>query len=65
MDAIDTMPSDVTPEFDSMSEGGPNTAEPDLALAIDLLRVISSSVGDGYIPYSEADKRYAPIDTFS
>lgn len=53
------MPSDVTPEFDSMTEGDANTAEPDfaLAMAMDLLKVISSSVGDDYIPYSEADKR--------
>lgn len=57
MDAVDAIPSDVTPEFDSMSEGGSNAAEPDLGLARDLLQIISSSVGDDYIPYSEADKR--------
>ncbi|CAN0177407.1 unnamed protein product [Ascophyllum nodosum] len=51
------MPSDVTPESFNREAGSVAVAaEPDMSLANDLLQIISSGVGEGYIPYSEADK---------
>ena len=55
------MPSDVTPESFNREAGSVAVAaEPDMSLANDLLQIISSGVGEGYIPYSEADKRFEP-----
>lgn len=52
-DAVDAVPSDV-----SQNDGDSATYQSDFSMANDLLQTIYSGVGDGYIPYSEADKRY-------
>lgn len=59
-DAVDAVPSDVSPapsDVGATSNGGGGGYK-DFSLASELVSTIESSVGDGYIPYSEADKRY-------
>ena len=55
-DAVDAVPSDVSPE-DSTPPSSPAPAgESGFSLANELLQTIYAGVGEGYIPYSEADK---------
>lgn len=55
---MDAFPSDVSPEYSSSSSpSAATTAEGDgFSLANELLQTVFSGVGEGYIPYSEADK---------
>ncbi|CAN0052489.1 unnamed protein product [Pylaiella littoralis] len=56
--SVDASPSDVSPEYSSSSSSSAaTTAEGDgFSLANELLQTVFSGVGEGYIPYSEADK---------
>ncbi|CAM9393928.1 unnamed protein product [Ectocarpus sp. 12 AP-2014] len=51
-DAVDAFPSDVSPDASSSTP----PASGGFSLANDLLQTVLSGVGEGYIPYSEADK---------
>lgn len=62
--AVDAFPSDVSPDSDSDSDSSPATTggaggggdSSGLSLANELLQTVYSGVGEGYMPYSEADK---------
>ncbi|CAM9664397.1 unnamed protein product, partial [Ectocarpus sp. 4 AP-2014] len=51
-DAVDAFPSDVSPNASSPTP----PASGGFSLANELLQTVLSGVGEGYIPYSEADK---------